>query len=46
MDISGTPLFIVVRKLSILKKRLIEWKKAQGNIPMKLSEASLKLETL
>ena len=27
MDISGTPLFIVVRKLSLLKKRLIEWKK-------------------
>ncbi|KAJ8622034.1 hypothetical protein MRB53_030563 [Persea americana] len=45
-DVSGTLLFIVVRKLSILKKRLIEWKKAQGNIPMKLSEASLKLETL
>ncbi|KAJ8622041.1 hypothetical protein MRB53_030570 [Persea americana] len=45
-DVSGTPLFIVVRKLSILKRRLIEWKKSQGDIPMKLSAAYLQLETL
>lgn len=44
-DIIGNPLFIVVRKLSIVKQHLIEWKKSQQSPPLKISEAAKQSET-
>lgn len=43
-NIIGTPLLIVVRKLSIVKQQLIEWKKSQNFLPLKISEAALQLD--
>lgn len=45
-NIYGTPLYKVVRKLSVVKKSLIEWQKLHFSLPTKLSEAALKLENL
>lgn len=43
-NIIGTPLFIEVHKLSIVKKKLIEWKRFQNFLPLKISEATLQLD--
>ena len=45
-NVYGTPLFTVIRKLSIMKQNLIEWKKSQCPLPSKTSEAALHLEKL
>lgn len=45
-EISGTPLFRVVKKLRRVKEKIIEWKKNKLPLPTKLHEAHTLLKNL
>lgn len=45
-EISGTPMFRVVKKLRRVKEKIIEWKETQLPISTKLQETRTLLDTL
>lgn len=46
IDVRGTPLYRVVRKLRLVKLQLIEWKNAQSSLSTRILEATIHLEDI